>query len=158
MRRSLIIFVLGAISCTCFASSPIRTFADVEAALARLLAEWQRSQLTDHPKQTYIPGDLRFHLFYQLPLAERAVVVMERFANAEFDGEVGFMMGQMLRYRKEPGFAGATVDPAYTTALFHAIESYSEAQVRRFCSDDAERYARFRRNLRHWKAQCHIKA
>jgi hypothetical protein len=156
--RSLVISALCALSCTCFASPTVRTYADVEAAITRMEAEWQRSQLTDHPKQTRITRDLRFHLFFQLPLAERAVVVMERFANAEFDGEVGFMMGQMLRYPTEPGVAGATVDPAYTTALFRTIEGYSDAQVRRFCFDDAERHARFRRNLRHWKAECHVKA
>lgn len=157
--RFLVGSALGMLFCACH-TAPVDTYADVEANVARMRADWERSQLTDHPQQNLLTRDRRYELFFRLPLSERAVVVMDSFANADLDGELAFMMGQMLLCRTQaasaiPGSRGATpaFDRAYTAALFQTIESHSESQVRRFCYDEA-RYQRFQRNLRHWKAYC----
>jgi hypothetical protein len=145
----------------CVSTPPVRTYADLEAAVTRMRADWQRSQLTDHPQETLITSDLSYKLFFRLPLAERAVVVMDSFASADLDGEYASTMGLMLYYRTQPDSRSLGTssrhddDRAYTVALFRAIESHSEEQVRRFCRDEI-RYARFQRNLRRWKAYCQL--
>ena len=155
IARLLACLALGALACACATKPRARTYADVETAVARMQADWERSQLTDHPQKSLITRDLRFRLFFQLPLAERAVVVMDSFASTDLDGELAFFMLQRLIHRdgEGGGTASAIEDRAYTAALFRLIESFSEVQVRRFCYDEA-RYARFRRNLRRWKAYC----
>lgn len=154
-RFLLAAFLLGVLPGSHAATPPAaRTFADVEVAVTRMQAEWQRSQLTAHPQGSLITRDRRFELFYGLPMSERAVVVMDSFAGAELDGELAFMMGQMLLYRSHPGAARTKDDRLYTTALFRVIENYPTARVKRFCWYDADRYARFRRNLRRWKWYC----
>jgi hypothetical protein len=145
----------------CVFPSPVRKYADLEAAVTRMRADWQRSQLTDHPQETLILSDLSYKLFFRLPLAERAVVVMDSFANADLDGEYASTMGLMLSYRTKPDSRSLLRpsrredDRAYTVALFRAIESHSEQQVRRFCRDEI-RYAWFQRNVRRWKAYCQL--
>jgi hypothetical protein len=135
----------------------------LQAAVTRLGADWQRSQLTNHPQQTLIPSDLRYKLFFRLPLSERAVVVMDSFASADLDGEYASTMGLMLLYRTQPDSRSLLTsshpddDRAYTAALFRAIESHSPEQVRRFCRNEI-RYARFQRNLRRWKKYCQLPA
>ena len=156
--RSLVTLALATLSCACSNSPPVHTYADVEAAVTRMQAEWQRSQLTDHPQQVLITQDRRYHLFFKLPLAERAIVVMDQFANFEFDGEAASTMGLMLLYRTQPTSNDAEPDPAYTASLFRIIDGYSEEQVRRFCFHHEARYARFRRNLQRWKKYCQLPA
>jgi hypothetical protein len=151
--RSMATLVLATAYCACSNSRQVRTFADVEAAVTRMQAEWQRSQLTEQPQQVLITQDLRCSLFYKLPLAERAIVVMEQFATLEFDGETASTMGLMLLYRTKFTSENVKVDPAYTAALFRIIDSYPEQQVRRFCCNEA-RFARFKRNLQRWKTYC----
>ncbi len=155
--RFLVCVALGVLPCACTTSPQVRTYADVEANIARMQADWERSQLTDHPQQSLSTCDRSFELFFHLPLSERAAVIIDSFANAELDGELAFMMGQMLLCRTKansdiPGSlhkVAPTFDRAYTITLFQTIEAYPEAEVRRFCYNDV-RYTRFLRNLRSW--------
>jgi hypothetical protein len=105
--RSLVTLALATVSCACSHSPSVRTYADVEVAVTRMQAEWQRSQLTEQPQQVLITQDRRYELFFKLPLIERAIVVMDQFANIEFDGEVAFTMALMLRYRTQPASGDA---------------------------------------------------
>ena len=143
---------LSVLPCACTSPQSARTYTDVEVAVARMQADYQRSQLTEHPQQSCITSDLKYNLFFRLPLAERAVVVMDSFANASLDGELACTMGLILQCRTQVAWQRPqdAHDRAYTVALFRTIESYSEAQVRRFCGDEVH-YKLFRRNLRRWK-------
>lgn len=163
MTRFFLCIAFGVLPCACTTTPQAHTYADVEANVARMRADWERSQLTDSPQQSLITRDRRYALFFQLPLPERAVVIMHSFANADLDGELAFMMGQMLLCRTQtdsaiPGSRGTSpaLDRAYTASLFQIIGGYSETQVRHFCYDDESRYVRFRRNLRRWKAYCQL--
>ena len=155
--RFLAVAALCMLPCACTSPKSARTYADLEVAVVRMQADYSRSQLTEHPQQNCITRDLRYKLFFQLPLEERAVVVLDSFANASLDGELAFMMSQMLRCRTQAAAESQrpqdTDGRAYAVALFRAIEGYSEAQVRRFCGDEAH-YRLFRRNLRRWKENC----
>ena len=157
--RLLAVAALGMLPCACTSPKSARTYTDVEVAVVRMQADYARSKLTEHPQQNCITRDLRYKLFFQLPLEERAVVVMDSFANASLDGELAFMMSLMLQGHTQAAAESQrpqdTDGRAYTIALFRAIEGYSEAQVRRFCGDEAH-YRLFRRNLRRWKENCRL--
>jgi hypothetical protein len=56
-------------------------------------------------------------------------------------------------WRRADQWASRAESRAYSTALFRRIESFPDAQIRRFCGDDVC-YARFHRNLRRWKVYC----
>ncbi len=151
-------FLLQACSSSGPGGTKARTFADVAAALARMRAEYARSQLTDHPQESCITRDLQNILFYQLPMSERAVAIMEAFSTTEFDGEIGMFMSLKLTCRTREDcvlnpsrYPGTTPENrAYTRKLFRIMECYPQARVREFCGS-AENYERYRKNLKHWK-------
>ena len=135
---------------------PVKTYAELEAALARNTALFERSQLTANPERYLDDSDLNFSLFYRLPLDERVVAIMASFKNEELDGEYAEMMWGMLSYRHErnnyiePVSSFDFADRAYTRAIFRMIDSYSDAQIRAFCGNKVS-YARFQKNLKIWK-------
>lgn len=155
--RFLAVAALTVLPCSCTFPRFARTYTDVEVAVVRMHADYACSQLTEHPPQNCITRDLRYKLFFHLPLEERAVVVMDSFANVSLDGELASMMSLMLRGRTRLKADGQrsqdTYGRAYNVALFCAIDGYSEAQVRRFCGDETH-YTLFRRNPRRRKEKC----
>jgi len=135
----------------------VKTYADLEAAVRRYEARYQRSQLTSRPARSLRGSDLSDKLFYQLPLSERVVCIMDSFARVELDGEYGFEMFVMLSYSSGRGsFARnppTAADRAYTKAIFQTIDGFSEEQIREFCLGFGE-YSRFQKNLKRWRARC----
>ena len=168
MRHRIPAIFLAALPllCSCASQrlSSIHTYADLEAETRRTTVRYLSSQLTSKPQQTLDTLDLAYGLFFQLPLRERVVYVMDSFANYDLDGENAEVMWAMLCNRNKPATGAGwpfphprpAEDIAYTNAIFHTIDSFSDAQVREFCRGP-EQYKRFWKNLKFWKGECGYK-
>jgi hypothetical protein len=140
----------------------VKTNADVDAELARYRSTYQASQLTSRPQRDLDPSHLYDTLFYRLPISERAIYVMESFANVTLDGEYSERMQIKLIHLRDPHYDSQVVPPnttpadkEYTKLLYKTIDSYSDAQIRAFCGTP-EAYARFQQNLKQWKKFCRM--
>ena len=155
--------VLCACGCITDQSGSPQTYAGLEAEVSRNAARFERSQLTRNPEQNLDSSELTFSLFFQLPLSERVVYIMDSFARVELDGEYAERMYAMLCNLRKPKAWWETPSPptaedeAYTRAIFRTIESYRESQLRSFCRE-AGSYARFQKNLQTWKERCKIRS
>jgi hypothetical protein len=129
--------------------------------LARYRVQYEASQLTAHPQRYLDTSHLYDTLFYQLPISERVIYVMESFANVTLDGEYSERMRIKLTHLKDPLYDdqlppdATRADKAYTKLLFTKIDSYSDAQIRAFCMTP-QAYARFEENLKQWKSICRL--
>jgi hypothetical protein len=156
-------FALGACGCATNHPCSPKTYAGLEAEVSRNAARYERSQLTRNPEQNLDSSELTFSLFFQLPLSERVVYIMDSFARVELDGEYAERMYAMLCNPRKPKAWWETPDPptaedeAYTRAIFRTIDSYRESQLRSFCRE-AGSYTRFQKNLQRWKGRCRYKA
>jgi hypothetical protein len=138
----------------------VKTYADLKAAVCRYQATYQRAQLTRKPEERSLMSSvLSRTLFYQLPLSERVVCIMDSFAQVELDGEYAEDMDYMLTYSSLPktikGWDPLTAaDRSYTRAIFRTIDGYSEEQIRAFCWGSDKDYERFQKNLKIWRERC----
>ena len=160
MPHSLCFLISAALLSACSSAPSARSFADIEATVARTAADWKRSQLTSQPQRGLGTRFLRHDLFFQLPFEERVVVVMDSFATSVLDGELAFLLSLKLHFRTKESIAArgssngpSADDRAYTAAIFQKIESYPDEQVRLFCMTE-DRYQMFKENLRRWKTKC----
>ena len=149
--------ILFCCSCASQPTGRVQTYADLKAEVCRYIASYQQSQLTHRPETGINSSRLSLTFFYQLPLSERVVCIMDSFAQVELDGEYSDQMIMMLTDAKVP-FQGAYIldasDRVYTRAIFHTIDGYSEEQIRAFCWGSDKDYARFQKNLKIWRERC----
>ena len=88
---------------------------------------------------------------------------MDSFAKYQTDGESGERMYAMLKDRAEPKswwetpYPPTAEDVAYTNAIFHTIDGFTENRLRRFCLGFGD-YNLFRKNLQQWKKLCGYRA
>ena len=139
IHPAIFVAILSSLLCACSSGlhGNVRTYAALEAESARALAQYRRTQLTGKPLQNFDGSDLQFAMFYELPFDERVVFIMNSFATEVLDGEYAENMDLMLAYStRQHAFDSfhKTIprETAYTTAIFAAIDHYTDAQAKAF--------------------------